>query len=104
MAEQGGTIFEWDDSAERSGLNRLTVTRTDAFGGLLFHVSHAGTATVVGLPRYAVEGLRECLDAHLSDSQPDAIVRQAIASNTSADVDACAKRVMAALREARMFE
>lgn len=54
------TIFEWDDSAERSGLNKIRLSLTPD-GSTAFHVAHAGTATVVVLPDYAVENMVNAL-------------------------------------------
>jgi hypothetical protein len=58
-------LFEWDDSAERSGFNRILVSRGLDPGEVSVMVRHAGTATVVSLPGYAVAGLRDALTEYL---------------------------------------
>jgi hypothetical protein len=57
-------LFEWDDSVERSGLNRMRASSaTD--GAIVLTTIHAGTGVSISLPRYAVSGLVIALMSHL---------------------------------------
>lgn len=80
MEGEDRVLFAWDDADHIGGPGLLNAVRVARAGPMdvLITTQHGPTATVVKLPRGALEVLVENMTEHLAQTRPESVVAQAL--------------------------